>query len=231
MAKIFTEQHRRQLVSEGVVRIENVVPRDVVEHVLSALLDEYGLDIDNPKTWYRLPPENYNIAPLHHSQAQWDVRQYPRVLQMFSELWRTEHLWINPDRIAFQPPEKSSHPIVPIHWDLDPRIEADLVQAFVYVVDVPEEGGAFRAVSEAYRNLDPWIAKIDAHVTDLEGIDFTGVATVPVPGKAGDFVIWESATTARCRPQRFPTAQGDAASQLLSRPGGWPQTRWRYRCQ
>src|SRR5262245_32757391 len=75
-----------------------------------------------PATWYTLPPENYNIVPLHHSQAQWDNRQHPRLYQTFCEFWGTGDLWVTIDRIGFQPPERASHPVLPLHWDMDPTV-------------------------------------------------------------------------------------------------------------
>ena len=82
---IFTAWHREQFQRHGYIKVDTVIPRAVVEHVLQAVRDAYGLDIENPTTWYTLPPENYNIVPLHHSQAQWDNRQHPRLYQTFCE--------------------------------------------------------------------------------------------------------------------------------------------------
>ena len=82
---IFTAWHREQFQRYGYVKVDSVIPREVVERVFQALQEAYGLDMERPATWYTLPPENYNMVPLHHSQAQWDNRQHPRLYQTFCE--------------------------------------------------------------------------------------------------------------------------------------------------
>jgi len=186
---IFTAWHREQFQRHGYVKVDAVIPRAIVEHVLQAVRDAYGLDIENPATWYTLPPENYNVVPLHHSQAQWDNRQHPRLYQTFCEFWGTDDLWVTMDRVSFQPPERASHPVLPLHWDMDPRADQGLVQALVYVTDVPEERGAFRGVPSIYAELEAWLAERTSAMP-FHAMDFSQEPTTSVPGKAGDLIIW-----------------------------------------
>jgi hypothetical protein len=191
MSTLFTEAHRSQLAEVGFAHVAGVVPTDLTDTVLNALRDVSPVDIGDPATWYRLPDTYPGIIPSHHHPAQWEIRQHPRLHQVFSELWRTQALWVSMDRIGFVPPLRSGElEQSQLHWDLDPRSEVTY-QAIVYLTDAPEERAPFQAAPDIFRNLGSWLAR-QPEDFDFLWADFSGAPTRAVVGKAGDVIIWNS---------------------------------------
>jgi hypothetical protein len=190
-AALFTEAHRTQLSQLGFVRVENVIPAELTNTLLRALRHISPVDFENPATWYLLPETYPGIIPSHHHQAQWEIRQHPRLHQVFSELWRTHALWVSMDRMGFVPPLRSTDvETCQIHWDMNPRGEP-IYQAIVYLTDVPPDRAPFSAVPDVFQNLEAWLARQPKDF-DFSAVDFATEATVTVPGKAGDLIIWNS---------------------------------------
>jgi catechol 2,3-dioxygenase-like lactoylglutathione lyase family enzyme len=189
-ATLFTHSHRQQLNDFGVTRVESVIPQDYAHAVLRALPVISSIHFDNPSTWYSLPAEYPGIIPSHHHQSQWDIRQHPRLHQTFSELWETQMLWVTMDRIGFVPPLRPGEEArCELHWDMDPRATS-AYQAIVYLTDVPLERAPFTAVPSIFRDLDAWLGTQPE--LDFAKTDFSSETAVPVPGHAGDLIIWNS---------------------------------------
>lgn len=188
---LLTNTHRDQLEAVGFTRIEGVIPTDCTNAVLTALKHVSPIDYHDPATWYRLPESYPGIIPSHHHQSQWDIRQDLRLHQVFSELWRTPALWVTMDRIGFIPPLRPGDPeTCEIHWDMDPRGPLTY-QAIVYLTDATVERAPFCTVPKVFQDLDAWLAKQPQNI-EFSSADFSGEPTVPVPGKAGDLIIWNS---------------------------------------
>jgi hypothetical protein len=189
---LFTEAHRAQLIELGFVRVPGVIPVELTDRLLRALPDISPVDLEHAATWYLLPDTYPGIIPSHHHQAQWAIRQHPRLHQVFSELWRTRELWVSMDRIGFVPPLRSTDvETCQIHWDIDPRGEA-VYQAIVYLTDVPPDRAPFSAVPRIFQQLDAWLARQQSEHLDFDAADFSAEPTVTVPGHAGDLIIWNS---------------------------------------
>lgn len=95
-APIFTKEHREFLMEHGYVVIPNVVDQVFCEKCIEDLkkvisIWDETLTTKNPSAWSpeKLPAGTaYGINRLvAHSQAQWNVRQHPRVVQCFAEYW------------------------------------------------------------------------------------------------------------------------------------------------
>jgi hypothetical protein len=190
-AVLFSDTHRQQLERDGFTRVADVLPTDFADNLLKVLKDVSPIDYADPATWYRLPDSYPGIIPSHHHQCQWDIRQHPRLHQVFSELWDTPVLWITMDRIGFVPPLRPSDiDGCSLHWDLDPRGDATY-QAIVYLTDVDSDRAPFSAAPQVFHHLEEWLARMPEKL-DFSCADFSREATVPVLGRAGDLVIWNS---------------------------------------
>lgn len=188
--KLITDGHRHQLRELGATRVESVIPRECSEAVIRALPAVSAIDFNNPSSWYSLPEEYPGIIPSHHHQSQWDIRQHPRLHQAFSELWGTEMLWVTMDRIGFVPPlRRDENERCTLHWDTDPRSES-VYQAIVYLTDASLERAPFTTTPSVYRSLDAWLEERSDF--DFERVHFSSEKAVPVPGQAGDLIVWDS---------------------------------------
>ncbi len=147
------------------------------------------------------------MAEMYQHQALWDNRQYPRIHQAFAEIWGTDRLWVSIDRASMSPPDRTSpkeagklngdspskQPIpLPLHWDIpvEPPI-LFCVQGVLYLTDTAADGGAFICVPGFHRKLEAWLANLPADA-DPRKQDLMSLGATPIPGKAGDLIIWHS---------------------------------------
>jgi hypothetical protein len=93
--------------------------------------------------------------------------------------------------LAVRPP---GDPALPIHWDADPRTAGPAYGGLVHLTDTPLSRGPFRAVPSLFRDVAGWFERHPGAGTrpgDLWDIDVQGHASVPVPGCAGDLLLWD----------------------------------------
>src|SRR5437762_1966765 len=89
--------------ANGYVIVPDVVPRENLEAVVTAVWEFLEMDPENPTTWY--PSDRWgSIVHLHQHQPLWDNRQHPQVHQAFAYLLGTEALWVSMDRAGMKPP-------------------------------------------------------------------------------------------------------------------------------
>ena len=182
---------RAHLREHGYVVVEQAVERAHVDALLSVLREHAGLDVGDPSTWDigRFSP------PIWGHQAQWDVRQHPRVHAAFAEAYEGRHgLLVSVDGMGFKPPEEvaatRAAAALPIHWDLDPRGDLRVFQGVLYLTDVAADQGAFCGVPGLFADLDGWIERHPG--AGNEDVDLEDHEVVPVPARAGDLVIFDS---------------------------------------
>jgi Phytanoyl-CoA dioxygenase (PhyH) len=188
---LFTDAHREQLERVGFTRVPGVIPVESANNVLNALQEVACIDINDPATWYLLPESYPGIIPSHHHQSQWDIRQHPRLHQVFSDLWRTPALWVTMDRIGFVPPLRPTDTEgCTLHWDLDPHDEATY-QGIVYLTEASPERAPFCTAPQIFQDLEAWLARMPQGF-DFTCVDFSREPRVAVPGDAGDLIIWNS---------------------------------------
>ncbi len=191
---VLSDGEREQLLERGYVLVENVVPRELCEAVVDAIGRFLGIDPRDPADWYKHPLQGHGIVPLHHDQALWDVRQHPRVYQLFCDVHGHGKLTVTQDRVSFKPPAAgfTNQPRVdPVHWDARPhelRARGRLsVQGLVYLTDTAPDQGGFACVPGLYRDIDAWLA---AHPPDTRHPEYRDEDLVTVAGPQGSMVLW-----------------------------------------
>lgn len=187
------EQERQAFLECGYLVIPGVLPLDLCQRVVDAILAFTGVRLDDRATWHPQRFAGLGVVPLHHHQALWDVRQHPAVYEVFRELYGREDLWVSMDRAGYKPPASDGTKDwdrAPIHWDCDPWSMDELsIQGLFYLTDTSEDQGAFSCVPSMYRNLGTWRAD---HAED-ENRRYPRVAeqdVVAVAGGAGSLVVF-----------------------------------------
>lgn len=187
-------ERRRELDAKGYLVVENVVPRELCEDVLSATAGFLGIVADDPASWRSRATHGHGIVPLHHHPALWALRQWPEIHRLFRQLYGTDRLWVTMDRVSFKAPAAlaSEAPRMSgFHWDADPRqprSEAGF-QGLVYLRDTAPEQGAFCCLPDVYAHLDEWLD--GRQVREATEALNTGEHRVEaVGGGAGAMVIW-----------------------------------------
>ena len=91
---------RDLFIEQGFLVIPDVVPVDLCEATIDAILRKTGVRRDDESTWHCRDFSGHGIVPLHHDQALWDIRQWPGVHEAFSVLYDDEQLWVSMDRVS-----------------------------------------------------------------------------------------------------------------------------------
>lgn len=219
----FTPAHRAQLETVGYTRVERVIPLGLVEALVRAIPSISLIDLEDPATWYHYK----GVIPSHHHQAQWDIRQHPLLHETFAELWQTNALWVTMDRIGFVPPWREGDPGPRMHWDGDPRLPVRNYQAIVYLTDASAERAPFCTIPAVYQNLAGWLADKPAEWSHRSA-DFSGCEMTPVPGNAGDLLIWDAKLPHGPGWNRSSSPRLMQAVSMFRAPrqgGGWPGVR------
>jgi hypothetical protein len=215
---LFTDAHREQLRVFGYTRVTGVVPYGLTNRLLNALQEVSPVDYQDPATWSALPASYPGIIPSHHHQAQWDIRQHPRLHQVFAELWGTQVLWVSMDRIGFVPPlQRGEAEGCSLHWDIDPAGEPTY-QAIVYLTDAGPERAPFTAAPRVFQQLDAWLARMP-ETFSFDSADFSAEPTAAVPGVAGDLIIWNS------KLPHGPGANRDSSPRVMQAVTMFPPAR------
>jgi hypothetical protein len=182
------------LHERGYAVVAGVVGPDLVASALAVLRERTGIALDDPASWAGAP----GFPPLWATQAQWDIRQSPRVHAAFAAAWGDADLRVSIDGMGFKPPLATALAgryagAMPLHFDLDPREGRHSYQGVVYLTDVGPDDGAFRCVPGVFADLAGWLARHPGfepgawEEPDLEEHDI-----VHVPACAGDLVIFDS---------------------------------------
>ena len=181
----------------GYVIVPNAVPQENLQAVIAAMQVFCGRDFSNPDQWYGIPRNpRSGLLNITRHQSLWENRQDPRIYQALAEILDTEELHVSQDRVAMNPPNRGDWQYEGfIHWDMD-STQSPLplkVQGVLYLADTAADQGGFQCVPGFHRKLEEWsrAQPHDRHPKWPEDPDAFDIQ--PIPGKAGDLVIWHSA--------------------------------------
>lgn len=193
--RVLTEEDLRFFDENGYILVPNAVPQENCQAVIDAIFENLGMDQNNPADWYRPPLSPGGMLEMYQHPAMWNNRQHPKVHAIFADLFGTEKLWVSFDRVNLKPPQNPDHPEYDhkgfMHWDADISRAATSkfgVQGVLYLADTTAETGGFQCAPGHHKKVMEW-AKAEPRQPG-DKMDMTGVPVVPIPGKAGDLVIW-----------------------------------------
>ena len=151
-----------------------------------------GASPTDPASWYDTGARN-GIMVQHFQSAQQDaIRRSPRIHKAFAQLWGSADLWMNTDRLGFNPPIRHDWKFAgqPLHWDdslVRPIPFGTL--GIVYLTDTAADQGALRLIPGFHHKLDAWLDELgDA---DPRLVDLTA-QVVPIAANAGDLILWRA---------------------------------------
>lgn len=179
----------------GYVIVPNAAPPKSLDAAIDAIWEFLGMDRNDPSDWYREPLRPNGMIEMYQHQALWDNRQSPRIHQAFSELLGTHRLWVSIDRACMKPPRHPAHPAYDhkgfIHWDMDTTqpVQRLSLQGVLCLTDTDRDQGGFQCVPRLFREFDTWVKSQPAD-RNPTAPDLVGFDVEPVPGKAGDLIIW-----------------------------------------
>lgn len=212
----FWDQH-------GYVVVHDAVSASMRDQAAAAIYEFLDASPDNPDSWY-LKKHGHSIwVPLLRHPAFVANRKSPRLVKAFAQLWGREDLWPTIDQGGLNPPERDNWPFPGphIHWDttLAPPHHFGL-QGILYLTDTPAEQGAFSCIPGFHRILPEWLAHLAPGENPRDTIrKYPGF--VPIPGRAGDLVLWHHHLPHGASPNRGKLPRVAQYITLLP-------TRWEY---
>lgn len=133
---------------------------------------------------------------LYHDDTLAQLRQDPRIYQVFARLLGSEKLWVVFDRVIHQKANEDEDPLPP-HVDQNPIINPEFfnVQAMIALRDMNESTGTLAVIPKShlfFQRYSEWTKPGDGYVEyqDDDLPSFIGLRL-----KKGELVIWDSRTT------------------------------------
>ncbi|HVX58011.1 MAG TPA: phytanoyl-CoA dioxygenase family protein, partial [Candidatus Saccharimonadales bacterium] len=91
-----------------------------------------------------------------------------------------------------------------MHWDVSLARPIPFgTQGILYLTDTPAEQGAFTCVPGFHRQIDQWLDSLPVG-SDPRQQDLHALGSRPIPGRAGDLIIWDHKLPHAARPNRGP---------------------------
>lgn len=191
----------------GYVVLHDAVPSRQCEDAARAIYDFMGVDPANPDTWYANPRGHSIWVPLLRHPAFQANRESPRIHAAFAQLWGRTDLWPSIDQGGFNPPEKPgwSFPGPRLHWDVSIAQPVPLgIQGILYLTDTAPDQGAFTCVPGFHRRLARWLETLPPGADPRDHTVLDRLGAIPIPGRAGDLILWHHALPHGSSPNRSP---------------------------
>jgi hypothetical protein len=187
----------------GYVVIHNAITPEACRTTEELIWQYLGMDKNDPSTWYKIHDDKQGImVQLFQHPVLQANRESKRVRKAYEQLWGTSDLWINTDRVGFNPPETDQwkFPGPHMHWDVSLSLPIPFgLQGILYITDTAAEQGAFTLVPGFQHRIEEWIHSLPSG-SDPRMEDLHALGSKPVAGKAGDFIIWHHALPHGSRP-------------------------------
>lgn len=180
----------------GYVVIKNAVPEVDCKETINIICDFLGIKPDQPDTWYRPNTARQGImVQLFQHPVLTKNRTSDKIRRAFEQLWQKKNIWLNNDRVGFNPPETESwkFPGPDLHWDCSLELPIPFgLQGILYLSDTAANQGAFTLVPGFQHRIESWLNSLPADA-DPRRQDLHALGSKPVTGEAGDFIIWQQA--------------------------------------
>ena len=187
----------------GYIVIHDSVSQENCLSAEQAIWDFLEMEKSDSSTWYKAHPAQQGIMVqfFQHPSLQTN-RDSERIRKAFEELWGTQDLWCNTDRVSFNPPETEHYtfPGPRLHWDVSLELPIPLgLQGILYLTDTAADQGALTVVPGFQNRIGDWINSLPPH-TNPRNENIEALGAKPIAGKAGDFIIWHQALPHGSRP-------------------------------
>ncbi len=175
----------------GFVILRGAINPALAEDTAALVWRIVGATPTDPDSWYA--KSHNGIMVQHFQSAQQDaIRRSPRIHKAFAQLWGSADLWMNTDRLGFNPPTRNDWKFAgqPLHWD-DSLVRPIPfgTQGILYLTNTAPEQGALRLIPGFHHKLDAWLDSLGDG--DPRQVDLTAQAA-PIAANAGDLIIWRA---------------------------------------
>lgn len=180
----------------GYVVIKNAVPAEDCKETINVICDFLEIEQNQPDTWYQPSPARQGImVQLFQHPILSKNRSSDKIRVAFEQLWKKKNIWMNNDRVGFNPPETESwkFPGPGLHWDCSLELPIPFgLQGILYLSDTAANQGAFTLVPGFQHRIESWLNSLPPGA-DPRQQDLHALGSKPITGEAGDFIIWQQA--------------------------------------
>jgi hypothetical protein len=150
----FWDQH-------GYLIVRNAVDKEDCDETIAALCNFIGIDRYDQDTWYNDHPAKQGImVQLFQHIALEKNRNAFKIRKAYEELWQRTDLWVNTDRVGFNPPENEVNKFQGprLHWDVSLHLPIPFgTQGILYLSDTAENQGAFTLIPGFQNRVEDWL--------------------------------------------------------------------------
>ena len=211
--RILSEEQWHSWTNNGYVIVKSVIPQDMIDQTVQFLWEFEEKDPNNRDTWYATKGtkneirmtelKNTGMVEVYNNQILWNNRMYPKVHQVFADLWGRDDLWVSIDRANLNLPMRPGMEYKGfIHWDIDTSMNPRPVnvQGVLALNDQTDPNmGGFQCIPRLFREFDDWV-KTQPEDRNPFRPDTTGLEIEKILLEAGDMVIWDSMLAHGIRP-------------------------------
>lgn len=208
-----------ELAERGVQVVPNILTEAECEEAklgIHSWFEKIGVRRDVPGDWSddNLPQHNhyiYQYAPVPYIQAVMDVRQHPKVHDVFRRLWETDNLWSSLDAICVRPPYEWLGQAAPVpktwfHFDQGKkRLGLQCLQGFVTLEHMNEDDATLLVLEKTHQHHADFLKHFDADFGNSDWVKLkphhetwlrqqVGVQERRVVAPKGSMVLWDSRT-------------------------------------
>ena len=180
----------------GYIIIKDAISKQDCEDTIAAICDFIEVKKNDPSTWYNTHPSRQGImVQLFQHAALEKNRASIKIKKAYEQLWNRKDLWVNTDRVGFNPPETNSwkFPGPKMHWDVSLVLPIPFgLQGILYLADTAANQGAFTLVPGFQNRVESWLNSL-APASNPRNEDVYALGTKPIVANAGDFIIWHQA--------------------------------------
>jgi hypothetical protein len=190
---LLNPQQLEQWETQGYLRVSGLVPDTLCDAVKQFICDHQQIDLTDTSTWYPNASDWHGLMlQVYQHPTIEAIRMHPQVKQLFAELYQTQNILPNTDKVSYNPPEteqwrfRHNH----LHWDIDmDQPAAYYIQGLIYLDDVPENRGPLRLVPGFHQRFDEYVQQFETSHQAQHSIRDLPEA-IAVPGRKGDVVVW-----------------------------------------
>lgn len=207
---------------QGFVVLHDAISAEQCRAAAALVYESVDASPDDPGTWYRRRNTQGIMVQIFQDPRLEPGRTSPRIQKAFAQLWGTADLFPTTDRCGFNPPETTAFrfPGPHLHWDteLTPPV-AFGTASILYLTDTEPDQGAFTCVPGFHRRIDRWLRDLPPDGDPMAHIPWQEAR--PIPGRAGDLVIWHDALPHGSRPNRASRPRIVQYINMYPPPGPW----------
>ncbi|MDF2382581.1 phytanoyl-CoA dioxygenase family protein [Nostoc ellipsosporum NOK] len=190
--RILSDEQMQSWQEQGYIKVSGLIDKEACDAVTDFICSYLGLDLHDPSTWYleRTDWHGLMVQQYQHASMQ-AIRSHPDVKQLFAELYNTDNIILQTDKVSFNPPETNEWKFVhhQLHWDMDyQKPNPTYIQGLIYLNDVPRDRGPLKVVPGFHRQFDEWKEKYPDEAISYE--EMRKLEPEYISGKKGDIVLW-----------------------------------------